>query len=321
MTSMNQQSLPETSLVDQPLSRRGVLRAGGITVALAALVAACAEDTPDTDPARVGSIPPPITLPEGVVTDGVLFRTAASMHYSFIDAHNIAKKLGNLTAEQTATIDGFIEGNKAAIEDIDAWTVKAGAEVWTCANPRFDRVTLIPITEHITGRPKEGNEETDVPPSDDPNRDCLALSVAVENLSTAMHQSFVTSFSLPEYRAATMHQGQAAARRAAVMALEINPANIVTPSSLQDANVNATTTTAAATTTTVQDIAQPGGATTVPPPTIAVPQEWYAIPSQFGLLSAVQLSVGAPSSGGTQFTINMDTPSLNSYIYDYMTDC
>ena len=268
-------------------------------------------------------MPPLPTLPESVATDGVLFRTATSMHYSFIDSHNITKKLGDLDTAQTALIDAFIKAHEDAIVDLKGWTVKAGSEPWTCANPRFDRTVLVPVTAHITGRPKVGNEESDVPPSDDPDRDCLALAEAIENLCSAMHQSFVQTFSLPEYRAATIRQGHRGARRAAVLALEINPDNVVNPVLQANANVAApTTTTEAATTTTAQDIAQPDdGATTTTVATIAAPQQWYAIPSQFGSLSAVQLAVGAPSSGGTQFTINMETPSLNSYIYDYMTEC
>ncbi|HEY4331879.1 MAG TPA: hypothetical protein VGM78_04895, partial [Ilumatobacteraceae bacterium] len=161
----------------------------------------------------------------------------------------------------------------------------------------------------------------DVPPSDDPNRDAIALSQNIESLSAAMHQWFVPQFSVPAYRGAVAQQSHLAARRAAAMALFINKDNLLAPGTVQVANIggDTTTTAAPATTTTVQNIAQqPGAPTTLPPPIIANPAEYYAIPSQFGILSAVQLPVGRPSSGA-QVVINMETPSLNSYIYTYQT--
>jgi hypothetical protein len=304
------------------LSRRGVLRIGGLTLAIAALVAACSDENGDANPARVGDLTPVPTLPDGIVTDGTLFRTATSIHYSIIDLHDLAKKLGKLTADQTAIVDDFIAANKAAIADLQTWTVTAGSAKWTCANPRFDRVILKPISDRITGRPKEGAEETDVLPSDDPNRDAMALVHAGESLVTEMHQSLVPQFSKPEYRGATIVHGTEAARRAAAMAMIINPDNLVNPDNLLNANLDVPTTTTEAVTTTTQNIAQSAdnAPTTTAPPSPDTIQQYYAIPSQFGTLSAVQLAVGAFSSNA-QFTINIETPSLNSFIYDYETDC
>jgi hypothetical protein len=44
-----------------------------------------------------------------------------------------------------------------------------------------------------------------------------------------------------------------------------------------------------------------------------------AIPSQFGTLAAIQLVVGAGDENGTRLKINLETPSLNSFVYEYMT--
>jgi len=310
------------ALGDHSASRRGFLRIGGLTVAIAALAAACSDESDDANPARVGELTPPPSLPEGTVTDGVLFRTATSMHYSIIDAHELAKKLGKLTPDQTKIVDDYIAANKAVIADLQTWSETAGSKKWTCANPRFDRVILTPIGDRITGRPKEGTEETDVLPSDDPNRDAIALVHACETLASAMHQSLVPQFSKAEYRGVTIGHGTESARRAAALALIINPDNLVNPSSLLNANLDVPTTTSEAVTTTTQNIAQSGSGatTTTAPPTAAQIQQYYAVPSQFGTLSAVQLALGAFGASG-QFTINIETPSLNSFIYDYQTDC
>ncbi len=309
-------------IASHELSRRGLLRVGGITVALAALVAACGGEATDSNPARVGESPAPPVLPDGIVTDGVLFRTATSIHFSIIDAHGIAKKLGKLTAAQAAIVDMFTAASEASIKDLQKWTATAGSVAWTCANPRLDRVILTPISDRITGRRKKGSEEADVPPSDDPNRDAMALVHAGESLLAAMHQSLVPQFSLPKYRAASIIHGDTAARRAAAIAHVINPDNIVNPTTLLNANLDVSTTTTEAATTTTQNIAanDAGGATTTTAVATGAIQQYYMVPSQFGTLSAVQLAVGAFSSGN-QFTINIETPSLNSFIYDYQTDC
>lgn len=309
----------DVTVVQHELSRRGLLRAGGITVGLAALVSACADDVHEDAPSRVGSVPPTSTLPPAVVTDGVLFRTASSMHYSTIDAHNFAIDNGDLTAEQRALVETFIAANQAAIATLDEWTVRAGSQVWGCANPRFNRMTLDPIELHITGVPDEADPDRSIPPSDDPNRDAMALVYSMETLMGATHQSFVPIMSKPEYRQALMDVGQGAARRSAVGALAINPKNLFNPTSVINANPTVTVVTAPATTTTVQDIAQPdNGATTTTVPTISAPLVYYAVPGQFGLLSPVQLAVGYPNAG-TQYTVNMETPSFNSFTYDYQS--
>ena len=44
-----------------------------------------------------------------------------------------------------------------------------------------------------------------------------------------------------------------------------------------------------------------------------------AIPSQFGGLSAIQIVVGKGDENGTRLKLNLETPSLNSFVYEYMT--
>ncbi len=318
---MTHEPLPEFSITQQPMSRRGLLRVGGLTVTMAALISACADDVAEKYPGRVGNAPPPVKLQDATVTDGVLFRTATSLHYSAIDSHNFSKKVGKLNTEQTAIVDDYIAANQTAIKDLQKLSETAASKAWTCANPRFNRVILGPIQDHINGRPKTGSEEADVPPTDDPTRDALALAHAMETMIAAMHQSLVPQLSLPTYRGSVMHESQAATRRAAALALAISPDNVVNPGLVKSSNV-ATPTTVAGTTTTVQNIAQGGATTTTAAPAASAFefQQYYAIPSQFGTLSAVQLAVGKPSAG-TQFTINIETPSLNSFVYDYQTEC
>ena len=41
----------------------------------------------------------------------------------------------------------------------------------------------------------------------------------------------------------------------------------------------------------------------------------YAIPSTFGTVSAIELVVGAPNEEGQRFTINLQTPAANTFVY------
>ncbi len=319
---MNHHQDTNALIEDIAVSRRGIFRAGGITIGLAALLAACVEDAEDSKPARVGEAPDPVPLPEPVFSDGVLFRTAASLHFSIIDAHNNSKELGDLTAEQAAIVDEFIARNTEAIAALETLTETAGSKPWTCANPRFNRVVVDVLKDRITGRPAEGNKEA-IAPSDDPNRDALAMAYAMESVAAATHQSYVPKFSKPEYRAASMLLGQDSARRSAALALAINPANTVNPLLIVNATLEDPPTTAVAeTATTVQNIAQDDTTASTEPAAavVAVAQVYYAVPSLFGILSPFQLAIGAPIAG-SQFTLNIETPSINSYVYDYQDEC
>jgi hypothetical protein len=42
----------------------------------------------------------------------------------------------------------------------------------------------------------------------------------------------------------------------------------------------------------------------------------YAIPTQFGSLAAIPLTIGAASEAGTRFTMSIETPAENSFVYD-----
>ena len=41
----------------------------------------------------------------------------------------------------------------------------------------------------------------------------------------------------------------------------------------------------------------------------------YAIPSTFGTVSAIELVVGAPNDDGQRFTVLLQTPAANTYVY------
>ena len=52
---------------------------------------------------------------------------------------------------------------------------------------------------------------------------------------------------------------------------------------------------------------------------VAAPTPQYAVPSTFGLLSPIQIQLGAPNESGIRTTVSLETPSLNSLAYEFMT--
>jgi rubrerythrin len=123
--------------------------------------------------------------------------------------------------------------------------------------------------------------------SENPNSaiDIVALAHAVENLAAQTYQGVVELLSDPMLRADAIRIGQQEARHAALLAQVLNPGL---------ANVGPTSD------------AKTGK------PNIA------AVPSEFGSLANIQLTIGKPKPDGSRTTLILETPSLNSLVYDFV---
>jgi rubrerythrin len=116
--------------------------------------------------------------------------------------------------------------------------------------------------------------------------DTVALAHALENLAAQTYQGVVGMLSTPTLRADAMRIGQDESRHAVVLAQVLNPGYAsVGPT------VNETT-------------GRPNIAT---------------VPSAYGSLSNVSLTIGTPSPEGTKTNLILETPSLNSLAYDYVS--
>jgi hypothetical protein len=120
-----------------------------------------------------------------------------------------------------------------------------------------------------------------------------------------------------------MTVGAREARHAALLAININPdrpGGLVNFTDAVNAEPAAPPTTTIAPTTTAQNIATPGsgGSKSEPAPPQTVIPTVTAIPSQFGSLAAIQIVVGAGDENGTRLKMNLETPSLNSFVYEFM---
>lgn len=308
-----------TPLVEASFDRRGLFRIGGLSVAGAALIAACS-DSNAVQPGEVGRVgvgAPTPTLLDPVINNSVLLRTSASIETSIADAYQHMLDQGLLAApsatfpnvgDQSDLVKGFHDQHRKAAESFNSLAQEAGGEAWTCGNSRLDAAFITPLFTRV----EQGAPATDVAkaiePSDDPTRDMLNLVVTLEQLSAATSQALMTQVTEPSFRAEAMRLAVRSARQSALISLRLNPGAYVTAADVAAANPGAPVTEAPTTTAAT--------AGTVPQTDIPLP---VAIPSQFGSLAPVIYIGGRGDENGVRLKLNFETPSTNSFVYPFDT--
>jgi len=301
--------------------RRDVLRIGGFSVATAAVIAACGEHERG-QVGRVGLVPTTVKLPDAVVTNVTLLRTASSLEHSIINVYNqVVDHSDLLDPKLNDMAKRFMADHADHAQFFEKLTSDAGGVPWTCSNPKIDDIIINPIVKRITVGAEATATAAAIDKSDDPRRDVLNFAHGLESLAGATYQSLVVLLSDPALRSDAMTVGAREGRHAALLALTINPdrpGGLVNFADAVDAEP-ANPPTTLAPTTTVQNIATPSGGSTAaaPVPQTEIPTV-TAIPSQFGGLAAIQLVIGRGDENGTRLKINLETPSLNSFVYEYM---
>ena len=264
-----------------PFDRRDLLRSGGLTLAFGALVAACGEGrVGGTEPGRVGQAPSVEPLADVEVDDIVLLRTAQSLEHALLDTYAAARELDVLSPSHDAIVRRFVDDHSGHSVALGGFITEAGGEEYACANPWVSRRLIRPVLDAITG-------------SDDQVRDVLNTAHALEGLAAASYQSLVGSLTEPDLRMKMMQIGADENRHAAVLAIAItgSPEGYASPLLLGDE------------------------APAEEPEFRAV----YAIPSEFGTVSAIELVVGAADDEGGRHTVNLQTPAANTFVYPEMS--
>lgn len=302
--------------------RRDVLRIGGFAVTTAAVISACGEHDRG-QVGRVGAVPTTVKLPDAVVTNVTLLRTASSLENSIISVYGqIIDHSDLLDPALNDMAKRFLDDHLSHAQVFEQLTSDAGGTPWTCGNPKIDDIIINPIIKRITVGAEATAAAKAIEASDDPRRDMLNFAHGLEALAGATYQALVALFSEPSLRSDAMTVGAREARHAALLALTINPdrpGGLVNFTDAVNAEPASPPTTTIAPTTTVQNIATPGGGSTTEPapPQTEIPTV-TAIPSQFGSLAAIQLVVGKGDENGTRLKINLETPSFNSFVYEFV---
>ncbi|MFP5487760.1 MAG: ferritin-like domain-containing protein [Acidimicrobiia bacterium] len=123
--------------------------------------------------------------------------------------------------------------------------------------------------------------------SDDLRRDLLNIAYSFEQLLGASHQSLVPLLEDKALRVAAMTIGSESLRHAAALALALDDGAVFNP-------------------------ALSGGTEEADERGIAVR---YAVPSIFGQVSGIDVTVGAVNDEGSRFSTQLQTPAANSLIY------
>ncbi len=263
------------------IDRRSVLRAGGISLSLGAILAACGDGRGGlVEPGRVGTATPGSGLPDAPVNDLTYLRTAQSLEHTAIDVYETALGLGVLDSATATVVRRFMADHRSHSAALGQLITGLGGQPYTCANPWIMERAIAPIIERILG-------------SDDQVRDLLATAHALETLAGATYQLFTGMLSDPQLRKAAMTIGADEQRHSATLAMAITgtPDGYISPALFGE---ELETTTAG----------------------FPIP---YAIPATFGRLNAHELVVGQRDADGARLTIGLQTPAENSYVYDYMS--
>lgn len=273
---------------EQRISRRRLLEAGGATAGIAAFLAACSSAEPPAA-GRVGNAPVPTDLPTVELNDVVHLRTMSSLEYSIIEAYGVLSGLDGLGDETAAALDRFSADHTAVAETLSGLTVDEGGEPFECANDWMMDRQIQPALDRIVGAPAAG-ANAEISPTDDVERDTLAVVNGLETLATATYQVMVENLSTPALRGAVIVFGAGSARRAASIAIVAggDESRFVSPS-------------------VIGDEAVPDADGFIPA---------YAIPSRFGQLTPINVVLGPQDDLGLRYTATFETPADNAFRYD-----
>jgi hypothetical protein len=250
-------------------------------VASAAVLAACGKEAAtSTNVPQAGLTPVTSVLPNRVIDDVTLLRTASSLEYNVIGAY---ESVLALATDQTLkdTLSLFRDHHQAHADSAEAATERLGGEAFTQKTPVVEVGIVQPALKLVAGG---GGQMADN----------IALAYALETVAAETYQSFVPLLSTPGLRSAVMAVGGAEARHAAIFAGQIEGADPVAPPvSGIPASTAGTTTTVAGTTTTLK-----GGN----------PSPIYQVPGIFQPLTPAEVGIN-------KVTIEADLLGPNSYMY------
>lgn len=273
--------------LSRALTRRRFLLAGGATVSFGALLAACGGSSSSTGIPVLGNAPESQELPDAPVTDVALLRTASSLEHNAMFVYEAVA--GLLSGDAARLASRFASDHQAHADAVAALTEQLGGTAFEKPNPRLQSIYVEPALRLILG-----DEDAEVPPTEDPVADSLALAYALETLAGATYQAYVPLLNDKALRAAAMGIGEQEARHAAVIGSVLNTDRLVSTFGLPLS----------------ADFAE----------TTDVPAPAYAVPTSFGTQSPIPVVLGAPNESGVRTTVNLETPSLNSMVYEYLDD-
>lgn len=189
------------------VSRRNLLRSGGVIAATGAVLAACGEPQNKTA-TRLGDAPEVTALTDQTVTDVVLLRTAASMEALVRSMLTDSAVVGGLSVLTKPLVAAFADDHSAKVGQLNSLIAGLNGEPYSEPNPKLMSVFGKTALELVGD-------------SDQKDVDALALAHALETLLAATYQNFVASVTDAPLRADMMKFAVSASRKSAVLAQSI----------------------------------------------------------------------------------------------------
>lgn len=276
------------AVLSGPVARRRFLQLGGLSVATAAVLAACGGQGEQGQVPIAGTAPSTTKAPDRVVNDATYLRTSTSLEYSLIDAYTKMLALGTLPADLADAFKTFEDQHAEHAELFERLTTATGEKVSQDPNIAVQAAVVVPALAYAA---KGGNKPEDL----------LSIAIGLESLAAETYQQFTPLLSVPKLRSSIMSVGGVEARHAAIF-VKATPNGQPVPLPTSSAPAATTTTAAAATTTSTTVGTGVGG------PVALAPQ--YQVPGPFQPLTAVQITIG-------EETISMDPLGPNSYMYEF----
>jgi len=258
--------------------RRDALKLGGFTISAAAFAAACGTGrTGDDAPGRVGFAPPIEELQDFPIDDAVLLRTASSLELTAIAVYEAVLDTGLLDGNLTTLVERLIENHQMVADQMGELTESVGGVAWECTNTWYMERTVTPLLAAVLD-------------SDNPMRDIINTAVVLENIAAATHQTLTIELTDADAAQATLAAAKLESRHSAhIVAVARGAEGYVSPTIDGDGD-------------------NPVDADGVP--------YKFAITNRFGSTGQVELVAGKPNENGVRQTFILQTPSLNSWIYN-----
>jgi rubrerythrin len=251
-----------------------------MVLAIGAIGAACASNDAGGTPGRIGIAPPPPTLPEVEDPPNDVTLLRTAQSMEFA-ALELYKSLiaMNVLTDEEKPVFARI------VEDHTRHAAQMGELITGAGGQEYPCPNQFIMDRSV--KPVL-DATTD---SDDLHRDVFNIAFSFESNFGASYQSFVPMFQALDLRSATVLDGGEEQRHAAVLARMINPEQTFSPTFFGEPEE------------------KDGEGFVVP----------YAIPSVFGKVSPIELVVGKVRAEGTRFSIQLQTPAANTYVYEYMS--
>lgn len=262
-------------LPNPTLGRRALIRNGALTFSLGAIAAACGSGRSGSD--DPGRLGVADEPPELLdeEIDDITLMRTAQ-----------SLEYTALDVYAAAADTGALSGDAAAlvqrfVEDHRRHADEVGAIVVRLGGEPFECANPFLLDRAVTPilEALEG--------SDDLRSDLLSTAYAFESLAGASYQALVGMLADQQIRVSAMEIGSEEQRHAAALGAAINPDELVSP-------------------------ALAGGQEGADARGIGLR---YAIPSVFGTVSGIELTVGGVSEEGSRFSTLLQTPAANTLIY------